>query len=304
MKIGFILPLGESEETGRPPSYKEVHSLATQAEGAGLDSVWVYDHLLYRFPERETVGVWECWSMLSALAQATERVELGTLVMPVSWRNPALLAKMATTVDEISNGRLILGLGTGFHQPEFDAFGYPFDHLVDRFEEGMEIITSLVRTGKVDFNGKYFDAPNGEIRPRGPREEGIPILVASRGPRMLRLTAKYADSWNTAWHGTVDGSAGRREDLERACAEVGRDPKSIEITAGVHVGFPKEIEQSGVNPDATLSGTPEEIAEAFRGYEEAGFSHIICGALANMTYDYTSRVMAVVSEAVEIYRAG
>jgi len=304
MKIGFILPLGESEETGRPPSYKEVHSLATQAEGAGLDSVWVYDHLLYRFPERETVGVWECWSMLSALAQATERVELGTLVMPVSWRNPALLAKMATTVDEVSNGRLILGLGTGFHQPEFDAFGYPFDHLVDRFEEGMEIITSLVRTGKVDFNGKYFDAPNGEIRPRGPREEGIPILVASRGPRMLRLTAKYADSWNTAWHGTVDGSAGRREDLERACAEVGRDPKSIEITAGVHVGFPKEIEQSGVNPDATLSGTPEEIAEAFRGYEEAGVSHIICGALANMTYDYTSRVMAVVSEAVEIYRAG
>lgn len=304
MKIGFILPLGESEETGRPPSYKEVHSLATQAEGAGLDSVWVYDHLLYRFPERETVGVWECWSMLSALAQATERVELGTLVMPVSWRNPALLAKMATTVDEVSNGRLILGLGTGFHQPEFDAFGYPFDHLVDRFEEGMEIITSLVRTGKVDFNGKYFDAPNGEIRPRGPREEGIPILVASRGPRMLRLTAKYADSWNTAWHGTVDGSAGRREDLERACAEVGRDPKSIEITAGVHVGFPKEIEQSGVNPDATLSGTPEEIAEAFRGYEKAGVSHIICGALANMTYDYTSRVMAVVSEAVEIYRAG
>lgn len=304
MKIGFILPLGESEETGRPPSYKEVHSLATQAEGAGLDSVWVYDHLLYRFPEQETVGVWECWSMLSALAQATERVELGTLVMPVSWRNPALLAKMATTVDEISNGRLILGLGTGFHQPEFDAFGYPFDHLVDRFEEGMEIITSLLRTGKVDFNGTYFDAPNGEIRPRGPREEGIPILVASRGPRMLRLTAKYADSWNTAWHGTVDGSAGRREDLERACAEVGRDPKSIEITAGVHVGFPEEIKRSGVNPDATLSGTPEAIAEAFRGYEAAGVSHIICGALANMTHDYTSRVMSVVSEAVEIYRAG
>jgi probable F420-dependent oxidoreductase len=301
MKIGFILPLGESTTRGRPPTYQEIHALALQAEESGFDSIWVYDHLLYRFPDHDTMGVWECWSMLSALAQATERVELGTLVMPVSWRNPSLLAKMAATVDEISNGRLILGLGTGFHRPEFDAFGYPSDHLAGRFEEGIQIITSLLREGKVDFHGEYFSAPDCEIRPRGPRPDGPPILVASQGPRMLRLTAQYADAWNTAWFGPVDDIAERRANMERACAEVGRDPRSIDLTVGVHVAYP----QPGIefDPGKALTGTPEEVAASLRAYEEGGVAHVICGALADMTYEYTSHVMARVGEALSVYRA-
>jgi alkanesulfonate monooxygenase SsuD/methylene tetrahydromethanopterin reductase-like flavin-dependent oxidoreductase (luciferase family) len=304
MKIGFILPMGELPETGRPPSYRVIHDLAMQADGSGLDSIWVYDHLLYRFPERETMGVWECWSMLSALAQATDRVEIGTLVMPVSWRNPALLAKMAATVDEISSGRLILGLGTGYHRPEFDAYGYRFDHLADQFEEAMEIITSLLRTGHVDFQGEYFSAADCELRPRGPRADGPPILVASRGPRMLRLTAKFADAWNTAWFGPVEGSAERRADLERACVEVGRDAQAIDVTVGVHVAMPELLKEPEINPETTLCGTPEQIGEAFRAYKAAGVSHLICGALADMTPEYTSQVMTRVAEAVTIYRSG
>lgn len=300
MKVGFIIPLGESDTLGRPPSFQEIRALALQAEDAGFDSVWVYDHLLYRFPERETVGVHECWSILAALADATERVELGTLVMPVSWRNPALLAKMAATVEEISNGRLILGLGTGFHQPEFDAFGYPYDHLASRFEEGIQIITSLLREGKVDFHGEYYSAPNGEIRPRGPRPEGPPILVASHGPRMLRLTAQYADAWNTAWFGPVADAAERRADFEKACAEAGRDPSTIETTVGVHCAYP--FEGVEFNPEKVLTGTPEEVAAGLRAYEESGVSHVICGALADMTYDYTSHVIANVGEALAAYR--
>jgi alkanesulfonate monooxygenase SsuD/methylene tetrahydromethanopterin reductase-like flavin-dependent oxidoreductase (luciferase family) len=301
VKVGFIIPLGESDRIGRTPSYDEIRSLALQAESAGFDSVWVYDHLLYRFPERDTMGVWECWSMLTALADATERVELGTLVMPVSWRNPALLAKMAATVEEISKGRLILGLGTGFHQPEFDAFGYPYDHLAGRFEEGMHIITSLLREGKVDFHGQYFSAPNCEITPRGPRPEGPPILVASNGERMLRLTAKYADAWNTAWFGPVADAAERRARFAKACEDVGRDPATIETTIGVHCAVPMD----GVefNPEKVLTGTPEEIAAGLKAYDESGVSHVICGALADMTYEYATQVIAKVGEALPVYRA-
>lgn len=302
MKIGFILPMGESPTIGRPPSYSEIHSLARQAEESGFDSVWVYDHLLYRFPDHDTMGVWECWSILSALAQATERVELGTLVMPVSWRNPALLAKMAATVDEVSNGRLILGLGTGFHQPEFEAFGYPYDHLASRFEEGIQIIRALLKDGKVDFQGEYFSAPKCEILPRGPRPEGPPILVASGGPRMLRLTAQYADAWNTAWVGGVSAIAERRANLEAACTEVGRDPKTLDMTVGVHCGYP--VEGVEVDLEKVLTGTPEEVAAMFRAFEEAGVSHIICGALADVTYDYTTHVMTKIGEALRVYREG
>ena len=301
MKIGFILPLGEDGDLGRAPTYTEIRNLALQAESAGLDSVWVYDHLLYRFPERDTMGVQECWSMLSAIAEATERVELGTLVMPTPWRNPALLAKMAVTVDEISNGRLILGIGTGFHEPEFAAFGYPFDHRVDRFEEALQVIGPLLREGKVDFHGTYVSAPNCELLPAPTRP--IPILVAGRGPRMLRLTATHADAWNTAWFGAVDAIAPSRADMDAACAEVGRDPKTLAVTVGVHVAVPDAADAPPADPAKVLSGTPDEIAAAFRAYREAGVDHLICGALAHTTHAYTTGVIAHVAAALELYRA-
>jgi len=292
--------MGESPSLGRPPSYQEIRSLALQAEEAGFDSVCVYDHLLYRFPDHDTMGVWECWSMLAAVAEATERAEIGTLVMPVSWRNPALLAKMATTVDEISNGRLILGLGTGFHQPEFDAFGYPYDHLVSRFEEGIQVIRALLKEGKVDFQGEYVNAPNCEIRPRGPRPDGPPILVASHRPRMLRLTAQYADAWNTAWVGNVDAIAERRANMEQACAEVGRDPKTLDVTVGVNCAWP--FEGVEFDADTVLTGSPQEISAGLEAFESAGVSHVICGALADVEYAYTSHVMEKMGEALAAWR--
>jgi alkanesulfonate monooxygenase SsuD/methylene tetrahydromethanopterin reductase-like flavin-dependent oxidoreductase (luciferase family) len=306
MKIGFILPLGEDADLGRAPSYQEIRTLALQTEAAGFDAVWVYDHLLYRFPGDtvETRGVQECWSVLSGLAEATNRVELGTLVMPTPWRNPALLAKMAVTVDDISNGRLILGLGTGFHQPEFDAFGYPYDHRVDRFEEALQVIVPLLREGKVDFHGTYVSAPNCELTPRGPRPDGIPVLIASRGPRMLELTATYADQWNTAWVGTVDAIAQRRAEMEAACLKVGRDPKSLEITVGVHIGPPStDPNAEPVDPARMLTGSPADIATALIAYRDAGVGHVICGALAHTTYDYTTGIIAHVAEALTIYHA-
>ena len=301
MKIGMVLPIAESGEAGQTPRYAEIRDLAQAAEAAGFDSVWVYDHLLFRMGEHPTAGIWECWTLLAALAEATQRVELGTIVLCVPFRNPAVLAKMADTLDEVSNGRLILGLGAGWHQPEFDAFGIPFGRKVDRFEEALKIIVPLLREGRVDFRGEHYSAPNCELRPRGPRPGGPPILVASTKPRMLRLTAEYADSWNTAWLGQPTLLAERRAGLEAACSEVGRDPATLEVTVGVVVRFPalsgEDAEPS--DPDKVLTGSAEEIAAAFRAYEAQGVRHLICSASPN-----NGEALALLAEAVGVFRAG
>ncbi len=212
MKIGIVLPISETDE-GQMARYAELRAMALRAEADGFDSVWVYDHLLFRFPDNPTRGIWEAWTLLSALAEATERVELGALVLCTAFRNPALLAKMADTLDEVSGGRLILGLGAGWHRPEFDAFGLPFDHLVGRFEDALRIIHPLLRTGAVDFRGEYAQAPDCVSLPRSPRPDGPPILIGAFGPRMLRLTAQYADAWNTCWLGRPTKLAERRAAL-------------------------------------------------------------------------------------------
>src|SRR5689334_2065837 len=237
MKIGVVVPIEADPESPPFVRYAETRAFALQAEAAGFDSIWVYDHLLFRFPGKPTAGVWEAWTTLAALAEATSRVELGTIVLCVPFRNPAVLAKMADTLEEVSGGRLILGLGAGWHQPEFDAFGIPFDHKAARFEEAIQIITALLREGKVDFRGTYYSAPNCELRPRGPRPGGPEILIASSKPRMHALAARYADSWNTAWLGLPTKLAARRAALEAACAEAGRDPATLAVTVGVQVQY-------------------------------------------------------------------
>ena len=157
MQVGIVLPIGQEDDMIAAPAYGEVRAVAIEAEAVGLDSVWVYDHLLFRF-DGETTGIHECWTVLSAIAEATSRVGLGTIVMATSFRNPALLAKMAATLDHISEGRLILGLGCGWHDPEYEAFGYPTDHKVGRFEESLAVILGLIRDGGADLDGRWVQA--------------------------------------------------------------------------------------------------------------------------------------------------
>jgi alkanesulfonate monooxygenase SsuD/methylene tetrahydromethanopterin reductase-like flavin-dependent oxidoreductase (luciferase family) len=277
MKVGVILPMSGPDE-GIAMSYRTIRSLAMAIEGSSLDSAWVYDHLIYRFPDKPQGEVQEAWTILTALAEATERVELGCLVFCVPFRNPALLAKMAATLDDVSDGRLILGLGAGWHKPEFDAFGIPFDHLVDRFEEGLEIIVPLLRDGACDFVGTYYAAPNCELLPRPKRR--IPVLIASFKPRMLALTARYADAWNTAWLGEVDALTERRAALEEACRAEGRDPATLEVTVGVNVRFPALQPAGGeaeeVDARKVIAGTVEDVAAALRAYRDAGVGHLVC----------------------------
>jgi probable F420-dependent oxidoreductase len=272
MKVGLILPM--SDDDGRQtPSWPQICDLARQAEAGGADSVWVYDHLLLRLdgPPR---GTHEAWTLLSAVAVATERVELGTIVLATSFRSPAVLAKMATTLDAISDGRLILGVGCGWHEPEYTAFGFPFDHRVDRFEESLQIIGPLVRQGAVTFAGNYHRAEDCVILPRGPRAR-IPLLVAAKGPRMLRLAAEHADAWNTAWFGMPDDRLAQRLGAVRdACAEAGRDPGSLEVTVGITVKAKAGEEWGRPGAPAALLAEPDVVADALRAYAAMGVGHV------------------------------
>jgi probable F420-dependent oxidoreductase len=275
LKVGIQLP-----EVEREVRWPEVRDIAVTAERAGFDSIWVGDHLLYRDPGRPPRGPWEAWSTLAALAAATSRVELGPLVASASFHNPAMLAKIATTVDEVSGGRLVLGLGAGWNEPEYRAFGFPFDHRVDRFEEAFAIIRALLRDGEVDFEGRYHVARECLLLPRGPRPHGPPIMVGTVGERMLRLAAAHADSWNAwfAWFGNrPEGIVPMRERVDAACRAVGRDPSTLERTVAVLVqtGQGEIAPRGGPEEQAPpLRGSPEALADHLRAFAAEGISHV------------------------------
>jgi alkanesulfonate monooxygenase SsuD/methylene tetrahydromethanopterin reductase-like flavin-dependent oxidoreductase (luciferase family) len=277
LKIGVQLP-----EVEREVRWPEVLDMARALDDLGYDSLWLGEHLLYRWPNREPRGPWECWAMLAALAASTKRVELGPLVACTAFHNPAVLAKRADSIDEISGGRFILGLGAGWNETEFRAFGIPFDHRIDRFEEAFTIIRTLLREGAVDFEGRYHSARDCELVPRGPRPAGPPLMIGSTGQRMLRITAPHVDSWN-AWYADTGNSpagvAALTAKVDAACAEVGRDPASIERTVAVQVRMAGGTSRlMGDTSDAQqiepLQGAPEEMALVLRAYAREGIGHV------------------------------
>lgn len=299
MRVGLEVLLSENVALGRAPGYREIRDLALQAEAAGFDSIWVYDHLLYRDAGGAPHGIWESWTILCALAEVTRRVELGTLVTCTAFRNPALLAKMATTLDEVSGGRFTLGLGAGWNEAEFIAFGLPFDHRVARFEEALQIIAPLVREGRVAFQGDYHGTPGCDIVPRGPRPAGPPILIGGFGPRMLRLAARYADGWNggyVAWPGDL---APLRAALADSCSKLGRDPATLGVTAELKVAYPDLAPPPPLFGGRYATGSAEEVAAILRSFGEAGYAHLMC-ACSPHTPEGVERLAA----AVRLYQAG
>lgn len=256
--------------------------MAHTAEGVGFDSLWVGDHLLYR-REDGNVGPWEVWTSLAALAETTKRVEIGPLVASTSFHSPPMLAKLAATVDEISGGRLILGLGAGWNEPDYTAFGFPFDQRVSRFEEAFTIIRTLLRDGRIDFEGKFYTARDCELLPRGASSRhpsGPPLMVGSTSPRMLAITAPHVEMWNE-WH---DKFANQPEDLAPLMAQVdeaarvaGREPADIArtVTVLVHLTGGEGRRSSYAEPTQPHDGTkPTAMAATLRRYAEAGISHV------------------------------
>lgn len=274
MRVGIALPIGERGAERQAASYREMREMAIAAEEGGADSIWVADHLFYRFDDAGTRGLWEAMTILSALADATQRVELGPLVMCVPFRNPGLIAWMANTIDEVSGGRFVMGLGSGWSEDEFRAFDFQFDRRVSYFAESLEVIVPLLREGKADFQGEFVKGV-AELRPPGPRAStgGPPLLVAGTKPRMMSLIAKYADRWNSVWYGLpTDEFRAERRDLEAACSAIGRDAKQIEISAGLAVS--DKTDQP--NDDDYLYGSVDQIADGLGKWRDEGVTEVMC----------------------------
>jgi alkanesulfonate monooxygenase SsuD/methylene tetrahydromethanopterin reductase-like flavin-dependent oxidoreductase (luciferase family) len=276
MKVGVQLP-----EVEWVPRWADIREMAQAAEEIGLDSIWVGDHLLYRYQDGTSRGPWEAWTQLAAVAAITERVAIGPLVAATSFHNPAMIAKKAATLDEISGGRLILGLGAGWNEAEYTAYGYPFDHRVSRFEEAFTIIRTLLHDGRCDFAGDYYRVTDAELNPRGPRPEGPPLMVGSMGERMLSITLPWVQSWNAwfTWFGnSPEGYPALRDQIDAACRAAGRDPTSVERTLAVLVAMPGSTGRPqgshDRDPVAPMPGEPEVLAPALRAFAEMGVGHV------------------------------
>lgn len=275
MSLGVMIPISEGSHFGGLPRFKDMLEMTRIAEAVGFDAAWFADHLVIGHPDDldQQRGVWECYTTMSGVAAATDKILLGSLVACTGFRSPGLLAKVAESLDEISDGRSILGLGAGWHEPEYRMFGYGFDHRVSRFEEAVQIIHPLLRGETVSFSGTYYQGEAAVNRPVGPRPGGIPILVGTSGHRMLRISARFADAWNTVWHTDPTAVTEKMALVDAACHDVGRDPATLVRTAGGNVAADG---YTGVRPDP-MRGSPEEIVDKLRAFQDLGLAHFVVG---------------------------
>jgi alkanesulfonate monooxygenase SsuD/methylene tetrahydromethanopterin reductase-like flavin-dependent oxidoreductase (luciferase family) len=274
-RVGVQLP-----EVERAVPWPEMVAMARAAEESRFDSIWLGDHLLYDLPNGEIRGPWEVWTALAALASVTERVELGPLVASTSFHAPAMLAKHAATVDAISGGRLILGLGAGWNRREYTAFGFAYDRRVSRFEEAFTIIRELVRTGRSDFRGAYYEVADCVLDPRPVRPGGPPLMLGSVSPRMMRIGLPHVDAWNVWWSeygNDAEGFAAVRARVEDAVEQAGRAPGEVEATAAVLVHLPGGAGRlmGETYDDRTARRVfVSDLAEHLRAMADAGAAHV------------------------------
>jgi alkanesulfonate monooxygenase SsuD/methylene tetrahydromethanopterin reductase-like flavin-dependent oxidoreductase (luciferase family) len=256
-------------------TWPEMRALALEAEAMGVDTLWAPDHLQRDLASGERIGFWECWTIVTALAEATTRIGIGPYVACTGFRNPALLAKMAATLDEVCGGRLVLGLGSGV--PERDAswraYGFDAARPVARYAEAAEVVTRMLRRPPVTFTGAFFTTDDAEIIPRGPRPGGPPVWVAGLGDRTARVAASFGDAINVNLPLTGPADMGHLVQIAaRACEAVGRDPDTLELTGWARVVL--DDAGTALPRDGCLSGTPDEVAATVRGFASAGLRHL------------------------------
>jgi probable F420-dependent oxidoreductase len=272
LRVGIQLP-----EVERPVPWPEYVTLARTAEEVGFDSVWVGDHLIYREDGRPERGPWEAWTLLAGLAAVTQRVHLGPLVSCTAFHNPAILAKAAATVDEVSGGRLVLGLGAGWNEAEFRAFGIPFDRRAARFEEAFEIIRRLLAGERVTFEGTFHRADDAVLVPRPTR---VPqLMVGSTGKRVLGITLPHVDVWNT-WYDWFGNRPERFAEMNAGISELagsaGREPAEIARSVCVRVVLDRSAAERPIEDGVTsLEGSGDGIAGGLRDFAEAGADEAI-----------------------------
>jgi alkanesulfonate monooxygenase SsuD/methylene tetrahydromethanopterin reductase-like flavin-dependent oxidoreductase (luciferase family) len=272
LRVGVQLP--EVERVVRWPEYV---AIARAAEEAGFDSIWIGDHLLYRGDGRPERGPWDVWSVMAALAGATERVVIGPLVACLGFHPPGLIARMTAAIDEISGGRFVLGVGSGWNEQEFRAFGLPFDQRASRFLESFEIVRRLLAGERVTSEGRFWQVEDAVLLP--PPARVTPIMLGTGGPRQLAATLPHADSWNTwfdAYGNRAEGFAATNAGISAAAERAGRDPAEVERSACVLIALdPAAGERPHAADAPPLTGGAGDIAQALRDLAEAGADEAI-----------------------------
>lgn len=294
-RLGLIVTDIEDRTDSYIHSWQTMKDMVLMAEDVGFYSAWIPDHLIHEPEGVERYGIWESWSLVTALLAVTSKIRVGSHVLCAGWRNPALIAKMADTVDEISDGRLILALGAGWHEPEYRAFGFPFDHRIGRFEEAVQIIHGLLHDGHIDFEGTYYTARDCELRPRGPSNGEIPIMIGTlagtplgdemglvrKGWRMLDLVAKYASMWNCTTVADPELIPPIRAMVDEACDRNDRPRQTLDRSNGLIINLPGWQDHFGMTSvrqrrarAGVFNGDYAEIAAYIRKYADQGVDEV------------------------------
>jgi alkanesulfonate monooxygenase SsuD/methylene tetrahydromethanopterin reductase-like flavin-dependent oxidoreductase (luciferase family) len=289
-KVGVQLP-----EVERFVPWPEYVDLARRAEAAGFDSIWVGDHLIYDLPDGSTRGPYEAWTTLAAIAAVTERVEIGPLVASASFHAPAMLAKLAATVDAISQGRLIVGLGAGWNRREFDAYGFPYDRRVSRFAEALAVIAPLLREGRTAFHGEFYDVDDCVLDPGPVRDGGPPIMLGSNSPRMLSLGLPIVDFWNV-WWSIYDNSVDRFAEIKAEVDAAMPEGRNVQATAVALVTLPGGRGRlMGETYDSPVTEvTPDDLGDHLRGLAGVGVRHVplVLDPITSESIDTIGEVLA------------
>ena len=273
-EVGFVLVTRHWGPERVLPRWPDVRQLALRAEALGLDTVWLEDELIWRSRTGDPLGFWDGVSMTGAVAAVTSRIKVGSWVLSALHRNPGIIAKTAETLDEISDGRFVFGLGAGHAEPgQARPFGLPEDHTFSRFAEAVQVIVPLMRQGRADFQGTFHAAHHLPQLPQGPRPNRIPLMLAAQGPKGMRLAAEHGDIWSCF---AVDRSdvvefGPRMAAFETACAAVGRDPATIGRSAGL------DFHPLEAAPDPTgvwIGGSTEQMADQLRAFRDAGYTQV------------------------------
>jgi probable F420-dependent oxidoreductase len=292
LRVAVQLP-----EVERPVHWPEYRALAMAAEESGFSGLYVGDHLLYRGDGRPERGPWSSWELLAALAAVTERVDLGPLVACAGFHPPAVLAKMAATITDVSDGRFVLALGAGWNEAEFRAFGIPFDRRVARFEEAFAIIRGLLVGERVTHHGEFHAVDDAVLLP--PARHRTRLMIGSNGPRMLRIALPHVDAWNT-WYedygNSAEGFAALNARISAAARDVGRAPEDIARSACVFVVLDRGADERRVTERAPpIEGSPDQIAARIRELADAGADEVIL-----VVGPITERSIRTLAEAVAL----
>lgn len=258
--LGVNIPNSERALYTGTPQYADMLAMSRAAAAAGFEVLWFDDHFSFTSDD-DLRGAWDAWTLMAAIAATIPDVYLGPMVACTAYRNPGVIAKMTEMIQDVSGGRFILGLGAGWHKPEYEQFGLRFEPRVSQFEEALEIIHGLISHGEADVQGEYTQANKAVNRPRAKNGHTTPILIGSTGDRMLKSLARYADAWNTGG-GNADDLKAKMAKVDAACEAIGRDPATVIRTAGLTIG------------DVSSGGTDEAIA-SLREISDLGFQHVM-----------------------------